>query len=266
MHLVPVSPGSRARLAARDAQAPHGLPRDIDAATGRLLDELTRFQDALYAEGRRALLVVLQGRDAAGKDGTIRHVCRAFNPQGTVVASFGAPTGQELAHDYLWRVHAAMPPRGKIGVFNRSHYEDVLAARVHRLVPPAVWRPRYRQINEFERTLTECGVTIVKFFLHISHGEQRRRLAQRLADPHKNWKLSESDIADFPLWDAYTPAYRDVLARCSTRWAPWYIVPADDKAKRNYMVADVLRATLRKMGPKYPRASPALLKRAKRLL
>ena len=266
MLLDPVSPGSRPRLAGRDAKAPHGLPRDLDAATKDVLDKLTGLQEALYAEGRRALLVVLQGRDAAGKDGTIQHVCRAFNPQGTVIASFGVPTKQELAHDYLWRVHAAVPPWGKVGVFNRSHYEDVLAVRVHHLVPPAEWRPRYRQINDFERMLTECGVTIVKFFLHISHAEQRRRLAKRLADPHKNWKLSESDIADYQLWDAYTRAYQDALARCSTRWAPWYVVPADDKAKRNYMVGDVLRATLRRMDPKYPRATPALLKRAKTLL
>jgi PPK2 family polyphosphate:nucleotide phosphotransferase len=229
------------------------------------MHHLKKLQEALYAENKRALLIVLQGRDTAGKDGTVKHIASAFNPQGTTITSFKVPVGEEAKHDYLWRIHRAVPPRGIIGVFNRSQYEDVLVARVHNLVPRAVWSKRYAQINEFERMLTENGVTIVKFFLHIARAEQGRRLRARANDPDKQWKLSESDIRERGYWQDYTLAYQDVLSRCSTPWAPWYIVPADDKPARDYLVAGVLLAVLQRMKPVYPPADPKLVSRVKRL-
>lgn len=265
MRPSPVVPGSRLSLNAREAGAPHGLPRDLAAATDRLLNRLAELQAAIYAEAKRALLVVIQGRDASGKDAAIKAVCGAFNPQGCDVQSFGVPTPTELAHDYLWRVHAAMPPARKIGIFNRSHYEDVLAVRVHRLVSRSVWKARYRQINEFERMLTESGTAIVKICLHVSKKEQRRRLVERLKDPHKNWKIAASDLDDRARWHDYTSAYREMLARCSTRWAPWYVVPADDRHARNYLVAGVLVAALERMAPRYPSVDRRLLARVKKL-
>ena len=230
-----------------------------------MLHGLKDLQEMLYAEGKRSLLVVLQGRDAAGKDGTVKHICSAFNPQGTHVTSFKVPVGEEASHDYLWRVHRAVPPHGYVGVFNRSQYEDVLVTRVHNLVPRAVWSKRYAQINEFERMLTENGVTIVKFFLHISRAEQARRLRDRAADPTKQWKVSDSDVRERGYWQEYTLAYQDVLSRCSTPWAPWYVVPADDKQARNYLVAGVLLAVLQRMKPAYPPADQKLVSRVKRL-
>jgi len=266
MRLTPLPPGRRPRLSGREAHPPHGLPPQLDEATDKVLKELNDLQEALYAERKRALLIICQGRDAAGKDATIRHVCHAFDPQGISVTPFRIPTATEAAHDYLWRVHAAVPPRGTVGVFNRSHYEDILVPRVHREISRSVVQSRIRQINDFERMLVENGVMIVKFFLHVSRKEQRKRFAERLDDPRKNWKIAMSDLADRKLWDAYTRAYRDALAKCSTPWAPWYIVPADSKRERNYMVADVLRATLRLMHPRFPRADPAVLAKARKLL
>ena len=222
-------------------------------------------QEMLYAEGKRSLLVVLQGRDAAGKDGTVKHICGAFNPQGTQVTSFKVPVGEEATHDYLWRIHRAVPRKGLVGVFNRSQYEDVLVSRVHNLVPRAVWSKRYGQINDFERMLTENGVTIVKFFLHVSRAEQTRRIRDRAGDPTKQWKVSDSDVRERGYWQEYTLAYQDVLSRCSTPWAPWYVVPADDKQARNYLVAGVLLAVLQRMKPAYPPADPKLVSRVKRL-
>lgn len=265
MRPSPVVSGSRVSLQARDAGAPPGLPRDLAAATDPLLQRLGELQAAIYAEAKRALLVVIQGRDASGKDATIKAVCSAFNPQGCDVRSFGVPTPTELTHDYLWRVHAVTPPSRMIGIFNRAHYEDVLAARVHRLVPRSVWQARYRQINEFERTLTESGTAIVKICLHVSKKEQRRRLLERLKNPHKNWKVSDSDLDDRARWHDYTIAYRDMLSKCSTRWAPWHVVPADDRHARNYMVAGVLVAALERMAPRYPLADRTLLARVKKL-
>jgi PPK2 family polyphosphate:nucleotide phosphotransferase len=230
-----------------------------------LLERLAHYQSALYAEGRRALLVVLQGRDAAGKDGLIRKVFGAFGPQGCQVTSFSAPSEAELAHDFLWRVHLAAPPRGRVGVFNRSHYEDVLAVRVRELAPEEVWRRRYDHINDFERLLTDEGTTVLKFFLHISQEEQRERLRRRLTNPEKNWKFREGDLDDRALWTGYARAYEDALSRCSTPWAPWYVVPADKKPVRNYLVAHVLVDTLARMDPQYPRASPAVLTHLERI-
>ncbi|WP_456476727.1 polyphosphate kinase 2 family protein [Oceanithermus sp.] len=217
---------------------------------GKRLGEL---QARLYAEGRRALLVVLQGMDTAGKDGTIRRVFRMVNPQGVRVASFKKPTALELAHDYLWRVHARVPARGEIGIFNRSHYEDVLVVRVHDLVPPEVWGRRYDHINAFEQLLSDEGTRIVKFFLHISQDEQKKRLEARLENPKKHWKFNPADLAERALWDAYMEAYRAALERTSTAHAPWYAVPADRKWQRDLVVARVLLETLEAMDPQFPK-------------
>jgi PPK2 family polyphosphate:nucleotide phosphotransferase len=266
MRLVPIPPGTRVRLRNRDAVAPGPMPADIKAATNGLLEQLGELQAALYAESKRALLIVLQGRDASGKDGTVAHVCSAFNQAGCSVSSFKQPTPEELAHDYLWRVHRVTPARGKVGVFNRSQYEDVLAVRVHKLQPRSVWIKRYSEINAFEQMLTANGTVIIKFFLHVSKAEQRHRLMARTRDPLKNWKISASDLADREVWDDYTAAYQDVLSRCSTPWAPWYVVPADDKAARNYLVSGVILAVLKRMKPQFPRVNSRLLARYRREL
>jgi PPK2 family polyphosphate:nucleotide phosphotransferase len=260
--LRPVARNTQIRIADRHARPPKGAPRggDLKKKTKALLERLTDLQTRLYAESERSLLVVLQGRDTCGKDGTIRRVFDAVNPQGCVITSFKKPTELELSHDYLWRVHSRMPVKGIIGIFNRSHYEDVLAVRVHRLVPRNVWSKRYQQINDFERMLSENGVTIVKFFLHISKEEQRERLLARLEDPAKQWKFSPGDLDERKLWASYTSAYRDVLRKCSTKWAPWYVVPADKKKVRDYLVARAVVETLQRMAPKYPKADGDVLK------
>ncbi len=263
MKLTPVDPDEKLSLGDDDALPPRSLDADDDVLERKMeklhvrLDEL---QNALYAESKRALLVVLQARDAGGKDGTIRRVFSSINPQGCAVTAFKAPTHEELAHDYLWRVHAAVPARGMIGIFNRSHYEDVLAVRVHELVPKKVWKARYEQINEFERLLTENGVTILKFFLHISKEEQRVRLCDRLTDPSKNWKFQAGDLGERDLWDEYTRAYSAALRKCSTKYAPWFLVPADRKHARDYLVLEKIVSTLEEMDPKYPKADPEALK------
>ena len=218
----------------------------------RLRRELSGLQDRLYADGRHALLVVLQGMDASGKDGTIRHVFRGVNPQGVRVHSFKQPTPREASEDFLWRVHRDVPPKGSIGIFNRSHYEDVLVARVHNLVPEPIWRERYRQINDFERLLSESGIRILKFFLHISKDEQHRRFEKRLQDPRRHWKFSSSDLKERAHWDAYQQAYADALEACSTEWAPWTIVPADHKWYRNLVVARAVTAAIGALDLRYP--------------
>jgi PPK2 family polyphosphate:nucleotide phosphotransferase len=253
---------SAIRIGDRDARRPGGVPRgdELKKKTKALLDRLTDLQVRLYAESKRALLVVLQGRDTCGKDGTIRRVFDAVNPQGCTVTGFKKPSELELSHDYLWRVHQAIPAKGLIGIFNRSHYEDVLVVRVRGLVPRAVWAKRYQQINDFERMLSENGVMILKFFLHISREEQKERLITRLEDPAKHWKFNEGDLEERARWDGYTAAYRDVLRKCSTRWAPWYIVPADKKKVRDYLVAQAVVDTLARMAPRYPEADEEALK------
>lgn len=260
MPLDPVGPGSTVRLTDAAAAAPPRGPSKAEARADveRLGKRIDTLQDALYAEGRRALLVVLQGRDTSGKDGTIRQVFGPLDPLGLTVASFKAPTALELAHDFLWRVHQVVPARGTIGVFNRSHYEDVLAVRVHRLVPEAVWRPRYEQINRFEGHLVENGVTVLKFCLHISRAEQRERLLARLDDPKKYWKFSAGDLKERELWDEYTAAYEEALERTSTAEAPWYVVPADTKHLRDLLVAEVIAHALERMDPQYPGPPPEL--------
>jgi PPK2 family polyphosphate:nucleotide phosphotransferase len=218
--------------------------RALREALDELHERLRVAQGRLAADGRRALLVVLQGRDTAGKDGTIRDVFSACNPQGCRVTAFAAPSSQELAHDYLWRVHATAPARGMIGIFNRSHYEDVLAARVRGIVPEAVWARRFRHIAEFERMLYDEGTVVLKLFLHVSRAEQAKRLRKRLERPDKNWKFDAKDLDDRLRWNAYTVAYRDAFRATATAWAPWYVVPADSKKARNYLVAQVIVAAL----------------------
>ena len=238
-----VEPGSRVDLAKLDAGATPGFKGGKDAVGevfDALNDQLEELQELLWAERRHKVLVVLQGLDTSGKDGTIRHVFDGVNPIGVRVASFKAPTEEELDHDFLWRIHSRVPGRGEMVIFNRSHYEDVLVARVRKLVPEAVWKRRYGQINHFERLLAETGTTILKFFLQISKKEQKRRLQERLDDPLKRWKFRTGDLEDRALWDEYTAAYEEALNRTSTAHAPWYVVPADKKWYRNLVVATVL--------------------------
>ena len=216
------------------------------------LERLTGLQERLWAEHRRRVLVVLQGIDASGKDGTITHVMRAFNPLGCRVVGFGVPSPVELAHDYLWRVHQAVPGNGEISVFNRSHYEAVLVERVHSLVPREVWSRRYDQINAFEQMLIEEGTTILKFFLHIDRDEQKRRLQARVSDPTQRWKFKMGDLAERKLWAGYVAAFNEALTRCSTEQAPWFVIPANHKWFRNLAVGDIVAASLDALDPKYP--------------
>jgi PPK2 family polyphosphate:nucleotide phosphotransferase len=254
-----VPAGERVNLSKLDPGSTAGAPGDratTQATLATLSDELFGLQDRLWAEADRALLVVLQGMDASGKDGTIKHVFRGVNPQATRVASFKQPTPEDLAHDFLWRVHRRAPAAGEIGVFNRSHYEDVLVVRVHGLVPERVWRARYDHINSFERLLANRGTTVVKLFLHISFEEQGRRLKERLERPDKRWKTSPSDFMERELWDRYQVAYAEALERTSTDTAPWYVVPADHKWFRNWAVSRVLIEILEQMDPHYPQVPP----------
>ena len=257
--LAPVPPGQAPTLTDAEARVPHELLPD-KATLGEELDELTDRMDTLqrrlHAEGTRALLVVLQGRDASGKDGTLRKVFGPLDPLGATAMSFKAPAGEELRHDFLWRIHRAVPDYGTIGLFNRSHYEDVLVVRVRQLAAESVWRPRYEQINRFERLLVENRITILKFMLHISRDEQRERLLARLEDPEKYWKFNANDLAERDLWDQYTEAYREALQRTSTEIAPWYVVPADSKRVRNVLVARTVVETLERMDPKWPGPPP----------
>ena len=265
MPLKPVKPGSRVKLTddtAMNGHAPRG--GEAEQLLEPLISRLMELQVALYAEARQSLLVILQGRDASGKDGLTRKVFGPLNSQGCVVSNFKKPTQYELARDYLWRVHQVVPPRGTIGIFNRSHYEDVLVVRVHGLVPKSVWSKRFGQINDFERMLSENGVTILKFFLHISREEQKQRLLERLHDPLKNWKFEVGDLDERKRWDDYTEPYEEVLEKCSTEWAPWYVVPSDRKSTRNLLVAQVVTETLERMKPEFPRVDPEVLKIARK--
>jgi len=218
--------------------------------------QLAELHELLYAENKRALLIVFQGMDASGKDGTIRHVMSGVNPQGCTVTSFKQPSAKELEHDFLWRIHAAVPEKGSIGIFNRSQYEDVLVVRVHGLVPKEIWQARYDQINAFERILAENDVTILKFFLHISRDEQEKRFQQRVEDPQKNWKISPADFREREYWGEYQKAYQDAIANCSTKEAPWYIIPSDHKWFRNYCVSHIIVRTLQSFHMRYPKANP----------
>ena len=254
--LLRVKPGSKVDVARFDCAATFG--RDKEAATDELLQVLARLTDLqarTWAEAKHAVLVVIQGIDAAGKDGTIRVIAGAFNPQGTPVTSFKVPTALELAHDYLWRVHQRVPAKGDIGIFNRSHYEDVLIVRVHGLVPEARWRARYEQIRNFEQMLTDEGVTIVKFFLAIDRDEQRARFQDRVDDPTKRWKFNPGDLEERNRWDDYSAAFSEMLHETSTSYAPWYLVPANRNWLRNLAVGEILADTLDGLKPVYPPAA-----------
>jgi len=231
---------------------PGGKPKAKEQLAG-IVERLAEAQELLFAGNELKLLVVLQGMDTSGKDGTIRHVMRGFNPQGTRVVSFRKPSEEELDHDFLWRVHARVPSKGEVVVFNRSHYEDVLIVRVHELVPEAIWRKRYDQINAFERMLYESGTVILKFFLHISPDEQRKRLQARIEDPTKCWKFQHGDLEERKYWKDYMRAYEDALSETSTDKAPWYIVPANQKWYRNHLIGSILAETLDQLHLSYPK-------------
>jgi PPK2 family polyphosphate:nucleotide phosphotransferase len=254
------SPGHQVRLAEYDPRRVAGdwSKESAGAKTAENAAAIGELAYRLYAEDRRAVLLLLQGMDTSGKDGTVRHVLDAVNPQSLAITSFKQPSAEELAHDFLWRIHKAVPRRGQLGVFNRSQYEDVLVVRVHSLVPKAEWKSRYERINEFEELLVEGGVTLVKCFLHLSKDEQRERLQARLDEPDKRWKFSVGDLAERKLWDHYQEAAEDMLTRCNTEHAPWHIVPADRKWYRNLVVSTLLRETLERLDPQFPAAAEGL--------
>ena len=260
MKLKPVSGKKRVRLRDSDARKRIDISKeDVLAETARHQARIGELQKVFYANGSKALLIVLQGRDASGKDGVIRSVFASIDPQGCEVTSFKAPSETELEHDYLWRVHQRIPARGMFGIFNRSHYEDVLVVRVRKFVPESVWQQRYEQINNFEKMLSENGVVILKFFLHVSHAEQKERMEERLQDKTKNWKFRAGDLVDRSKWAAYTAAFRDAIQRCSTEWAPWYVVPGDDKKLRNLLIARTIADKLEDLKLSYPKADKAVL-------
>jgi PPK2 family polyphosphate:nucleotide phosphotransferase len=248
-----VKPGKRVALRDDNAREAHGWEKEAALLAfennRKRLDEL---QVKLYADGRYGLLVVLQATDGGGKDSTVRDVFTSMNPQGVVVTSFKAPTGEELKHDYLWRVHQHVPARGLVGVFNRSHYEDVLVVRVESLAPEEVWERRYQHINDFERMLTDNNIRVVKLFLQISKEEQKQRFEDRLKDPSKHWKFNADDLEKRKQWDAYQEAFGAMLARCSTAHAPWYVIPADRKWFRNLAVSEILVNELDKLPLRFP--------------
>jgi PPK2 family polyphosphate:nucleotide phosphotransferase len=250
-----VRPGRKVDLADLDPDDVHLAPGEkpqVKARSAAIKERLAELQELLYAGHERKLLIVLQGMDTSGKDGTIRHVMGGFNPVGTRVVSFKKPSSDELDHDYLWRAHRQVPGKGEVVVFNRSHYEDVLIVRVHDLVPKETWRRRYDQINAFEQMLAEEGTVILKFFLHISKEEQRVRLEARVADPTKRWKFQPGDLEERNLWADYQRAYEDALEKTSTAWAPWYVVPANQKWYRNYVVGSIVVDKLERLHMKYP--------------
>ncbi len=249
-----VTPGDSPRLDERDPRDGLGLEGKQQAKDqlDELIEELAPLQNRLYAEADRSILLVLQGLDASGKDGTIRSVFTGVNPQGCRVVSFNAPTSNEGAHDYLWRIHSACPRRGQIGIFNRSHYEDLVTVRVRGLAPEAVWRRRFAHINDFERLLTDEGTTLIKVYLHLSQEEQRERLQERVDNPEKRWKFRASDLEDRALWDEFRRAFEETLTETSTEWAPWYVVPTDRNWVRNVAVASLLVETLRGLDPQLP--------------
>lgn len=255
MHTYRIDPDKKVNLDDFDPAETRYAPGGKENAEQSLLQlnrQLEALQESLYAEHKHRVLVVLQGMDTSGKDGVIRRVFEGVNPQGVRVASFKVPTPVELDHDYLWRVHQQTPARGEIVIFNRSHYEDVLVVRVHSLVPEAVWKKRYEQINAFERLLTDEGTTILKFFLHIDPQEQKERLLERLEKPEKNWKFNAGDLKERALWKEYMKAYEDVLEKTSTPWAPWYVVPANKKWYRDLVISTLLVETLQNLEIRLP--------------
>jgi PPK2 family polyphosphate:nucleotide phosphotransferase len=253
LHRLRVEPGEAAGIAERDPRETFGLTKDD--APERLADvhgRLELLHRRLFAEAKRSVLLVLQGMDAAGKDGVIRRVFTGLNPQGCRVIAFREPTSTELAHDYLWRVHAALPARGEIGIFNRSHYEDVIAVRMLRLAPEEVWRRRPGHIREWERMLADEGTTLVKVFLHVSREEERARLEERREDPEKRWKFREADLDVNDRYDEYVAAYEETITETSTAWAPWHVVPADRNWLKGLLVAELLAGELERLDPRFP--------------
>jgi PPK2 family polyphosphate:nucleotide phosphotransferase len=259
LNLIRVEPGAKAGLAKRATDDRLGVEKGRAAEILReLTDRLSVLHRRLYAERTRSVLLVLQGLDAAGKDGTIRRVFTGLNPQGCVVESFKAPTASELAHDFLWRIHRVLPERGDIGIFNRSHYEDVVAARALGVIDDRRRKQRYEHINAFERMLAEEGTSIVKVFLHVGKDEQRARLQARLDDPEKRWKFERADLDTRALWDQYTRLYEDAITATSTKWAPWYVVPADHKWVSGVAAATILLNVLEEMDPQIPKPHDSL--------
>jgi PPK2 family polyphosphate:nucleotide phosphotransferase len=255
MHSFKVEPDSHFHLRDVDPNSADLLKMDKDEAvkeTARLVTRLETLQETLYAEHKHAVLIVLQGMDTSGKDGTVSHVFEGVNPQGVRVVSFKVPTAEELDHDYLWRVHQQTPSKGEIVIFNRSHYEDTLIVRVHKLVPASVWGKRYKQVNHFEKTLADEGTLILKFYLHIDKDEQKVRLLERLHDPTKLWKFNPGDLKERELWDEYMQAYEDTLTKTSTDYAPWYVVPANKNWVRNYIIARTIVDALDGLHSQYP--------------
>ena len=250
-----VKPGKKRKLKLGDLSPEYDGDKkkeNVERELARLSSQMSELQYKLFAGNSQSLLIILQGVDASGKDGTIRHVMGALNPQSCYVKSFKVPTAEDVLHDYLWRVHAAIPQKGQIAIFNRSHYDDVIEVHVHNLVPKNELTLRYRQINDFERYLSENHLTTLKFFLHISKDEQKKRLQERIEDPTKRWKISESDLQDRKYWDKYMESYEEALSRCSTPWAPWYVIPANLKWFRNWAVAQIIVNTLDRMKLKFP--------------
>jgi PPK2 family polyphosphate:nucleotide phosphotransferase len=252
-----VEPGSKVELGKIDA----GF-KDKHESHERALPEIDKYcekirdlQYLMYAEGKRSLLICLQGRDAAGKDGTIKHVLGAMNPQGCPVTSFKVPSKEEASHDFLWRSHKSTPAKGQVAIFNRSHYEDVLVVRVHNLVPEKVWSKRYDLINDFEKMLFENGTHILKFYLHIDADEQLARFKQRIDDPTRHWKISDADYAERGYWDAYTDAFEAALSKCSPHHAPWFVIPSNHKWFRNLAISQIVVDTLEALDMKFPEPS-----------
>ena len=258
--LLRVKPGEKVDLASFDCGATFGRQKDeADDILAANLARLTELQARIWAEAKHAVLIVLQGIDAAGKDGTINVIAGAFNPQGTPVTSFKEPTAEELAHDFLWRIHAAVPGKGDIGIFNRSHYEQVLIVRVHNLEPEARWRNHYREIRDWERMLTDEGVTILKFFLAIDKDTQRQRFQDRVDDPTKSWKFKPGDVAERKFWDDYTAAFEEMLTETSTEFAPWYLVPSNRNWLRNLAISEIVADAIDELNPQYPAPVPGIV-------
>lgn len=260
MPITIVKPGQKIKLKDIDPDDTGGF-KDKEEAKELLaqnIERMAELQNVLYAENKHALLIVLQAMDAGGKDGTVRKIMSGVNPQGVRVTSFKKPTEEELSHDFLWRIHKAVPPRGMIGIFNRSHYEDVLIVRVHNLVPKKVWQGRYDHINNFEQLLADSGVTILKFYLNISKKEQKERFQARLDQPHKRWKFNIGDLSERALWDDYMQAFEAVFAQCSTKAASWHIVPADKKWYRNLVISETIVKALEGLDLKYPTPAEGL--------
>ena len=253
---VTVEPGKRVRLSEIDPDSTGELGKETALERfSQLQGKVGRLQEALYAEHQQSLLIIFQAMDTGGKDGAIRNLCTGLNPAGLEIRPFKAPSLQELDHDFLWRADCAAPSRGMIGIWNRSHYEDVLIVRVHKLVSKRVWKARYDQINRFEENLVENGTMILKFMLHISKDEQKKRLQARLDDPEKRWKFNMNDLKERSFWKDYEKAYEDAINYCTTKWAPWHVVPANHKWARNLAIIELVHRALKKMDPRYPKPS-----------